>query len=348
MSKFHFKPLTVWLSAIAIGLIILVLELGLPAEKNGSFLFTLVFWVAMAQGPIALVAAAEMSNAKWVRPIRNELLSVYPLQLFVAILFGVLWLKIDIYPWHEHPGTWLNPWFFGLRNLIFLLIGFLLARKFARAVSKDTERKNVWAALYVLAYVISQSLVAFDWIMTLERPWISTLLGAYFFIEAFYAAIALAVLICFFKFRNDQASEHEPGHKTLKDVATLMFGFGLLWVGQLFAQYLVIWYGNIPEEVSYLARRFTVAPTRELSYLVLVSLFVLPFTILLSRWVKARPFAVGLVAMVILAGIAIERIVFILPVLPLQPVVIIIEFLLMGFLLALLIVNRKSFHVIEN
>lgn len=348
MSKLQLKPLLVWLVAIVIAAVILVLEVVLPAEKNGSFLLTLVFWVALAQGPIALVAAAELSNARWVKPIRDELLSVYPLQLFVTILFGVLWLKIDIYPWHEHPDAWLNSWFFGLRNLFLLLSVFLLARKFARELSKDSERKNVWAAVYVLAYVVSQSLVAFDWIMSLERPWISTLFGAYFFIEAFYAAIALAVLICFFKFRNHSATEHDPAHKTLKDVATLMFGFSLLWVGQLFAQYLVIWYGNIPEEVSYLARRFTVAPTRELSYLVLVSLFVLPFTILLSRWIKSRPFAVSLVALVILAGIVIERIVFILPVLPLHVGVIVIQFILMGFLLALLIANRKSLHLIEN
>ena len=100
------------------------------------------------------------------------------------------------------------------------------------------------------------------------------------------------------------------------DLAKLLFGFALFWAGQVFAQYLTIWYGNIPEEVSYLFKRAAVSPYREMSVAVLLLMFILPFGILISRPAKQLPRGGDRRRGFVMAGYIIERFLFILPVRP--------------------------------
>ena len=197
---------------------------------------------------------------------------MHPLLLFFSLLFLFLSFQIEIYPWLKNQNIWLNKWFFILRNLAVLLLSFIFARIFTSHSLRETGKKNVFAALYILVFVISQSLIAFDWIMSLEYPWFSTLFGGYFFIEAIYMGIATSGIICSLHSRKNNINDNEL-KKTLKDTATLMFGFSLMWAGLLYAQYLVIWYGNLPEEISFLVNRITHSPYKELSYLVLFLIF---------------------------------------------------------------------------
>jgi hypothetical protein len=105
-----------------------------------------------------------------------------------------------------------------------------------------------------------------------------------------------------------------------------MFGFSLMWAGLFFAQFLTIWYGNLPEEVGFLAKRLSASPLRELSVAVLFLLFVIPFPALLSTRAKSNPYVVSAAALSILSGILVERYVFLSPVVRFSPVALAIDF----------------------
>ncbi len=306
-----------------LGAVVGTLLLGLlPA--GASLLPSLLFWVALVQGAVALAAAGELTRARWILPLRPVLLGLHPLLLIFPFAFLVFSMRISVYPWTEHPNAWLSPGFFITRNVLLLLLTWALGTLYARA--DGSARSGKLAVLYVLAFVVTQSIIAFDWVMSFEYPWISTLLGGYFFVESLYVGIALAGLLAAWRVRR----RGDGSRVTLRDAATLLFGFSLLWAGQFFAQYLVIWYGNIPEEAAFLVRRLSASPLRQMSSMVLGCLFFVPFLVLLSRRTKSSPGAVTVAAVVVGAGVLVERLVLLWPVMPLNFLVVAGEFVLLA------------------
>jgi len=341
MRKFEIKSLVLIIIFLVVAVAFFLLENTLAPENYGSLLLTLLFWVAIVQGCLALVAAADLAKGKWIMPLKKYLLSVYPLILLIAVLFLIQSRQMSIYHWTEEKHDfWFNEWSFIIRNFVLLVASFVLARKFARESIKETEKKNFWAALYILSFVVSQSLVGFDWVMSLEYPWISTLFGGYFFIEATYLGLATAAIFCFFLLRKKQLENPDQAKKTLKDVATFMFGFSLFWAGMFFAQFLTIWYGNLPEEVMFTTKRMTSPTLKLMSQYILGTLFFVPFLVLLSRKIKASPFGVVIIALVIMSGVFVERLFFLMPNVSINVMMAGIEMLLMMVVFVLTVVGR--------
>jgi hypothetical protein len=314
------------IACIVAGAVIAVLTAVVDTGAGGAYLLTLVFWTSITQGCVALVAAAELSNAKWILPLRRMLLGVHPLLLFFSLLFLLVWSHMEMYPWAPATSVWLGKTFFILRNFILLILTYVLARLFSRQCLEGGNRIHFYAVLYLLAFVVSQSLVAFDWMMSLEYPWFSTLFGGYFFIEAFYGGIAVAIVISGFFVKRSRENE-----ETLRDSAKMLFGFSLFWAGLFYAQYLVIWYGNLPEELSYLLKRIS-PPYYFLSRSILALLFIIPFVVLLSKKVKTSRPIMLLIALCVLAGIFLERVLFIVPVVPVSIPVCAVQFIILKLL----------------
>jgi hypothetical protein len=303
--------------------------------SGGSMLFTLTFWISLIEGSVALVAAGEICNSKWTEPVKRHLLSVYPLILVIALLFLLFAIRIDIYPWDDKPNGWLNRNFFIGRNVMLMLLTFAAARSFAASSIAGSANKKTRAVLYLFAYAVSQSMIAFDWVMSLEYPWFSSLFGIYFGIESLYAGIALSVLYIIGR------SGAVP-RKTLQDAATVLFGFSLFWAGLFYAQFLVIWYGNLPEEAGFVFRRVYEPPYSLLAKSVLAMLFVFPFIILASRKTKRIAAVVAAVALMILAGIIIEKIILIHPAVPIPLLPAALEFLFLGAAFAAAVRGRQT------
>ncbi len=323
--------------------LVYLIEYFIPSGKGGSLLFNLLFWVSIIEGAIAVVAAAEVTNGKWIAPYKHDLLGVYPLLLLVTFLFVAFIPRIEFYPWIHEPGIWLNKNLFIIRCILFLLAAFYSAHLFARETLRGGPKKRFYAVIYLFVYVISQTSVAFDWVMSLNYPWYSTLFGGYFFIEAFYTGLALGGILTYVYFQRYQQIEGFP--KAQMDMATLLFAFSVFWGSQFYTQYLVIWYGNLPEEVSLIVHRISHSPTREFSYLIIVLLFVVPFLTLISRKLKANPRFLLFISLVVWLGIAIERLVLIGPVLTVHPIPLIIEFALVGGLFLWVFRQRDQFLV---
>jgi hypothetical protein len=309
----------------AAGALVAIVSLWPAPGKGGSLLLAFLFFVAVVEGCIAAAAAGTMVNARWVASVRKELLSVSPLLLLSSFLLLLLIPFLDAYPWAGKPGIWLRKDFFIGRNFACLLLAYVAARRFAAATG-DGEGTKVRAAWYLLAFVVSQSLAAFDLVMSLEYPWVSALLGGYFFIEALYAGFAVSAILYLLLHGTPAAGEGHGSRSDLSDLSILMFGFSIMWAGLFFAQYLTIWYGNIPEEVGFIARRVSASPLRELSVAVIFLLFFIPFPALLSTRAKSSPYAVSAAALSILSGILVERYVFLAPVVRFSPGALAIDF----------------------
>lgn len=302
---------TLAVAFVIAGAVPALLAMSPLAGRGGALLLLLLFWVAVVEGCIAAAAAGAMVNARWVRSVKGELLSVSPLLLLLSFLLLLLIPFLDSYPWAGRPGLWLRKEFFIGRNLALLLLAYVTARRFAAA--GDGETKHARAAAYLFVFVASQTLVAFDLVMSLEYPWYSALFGGYFFIESLYGGFAVSAILCILLHGRTSGASDPESRSDLKDIAILMFGFSLLWAGFFFAQYLTIWYANIPEEVGFIARRVSVSPFRELSVAVVFLFFFIPFPALLSTRAKTNPYVVSTAAGSILSGILIERYVFLAP-----------------------------------
>ena len=320
-----------------------VLEYFLPAGHGGALLFNMLFWIGIVEGSVAVVAVGEVTSGRWVKPYRKELLSVYPLILLFVPLFIIFIPRLEHYPWTTQPGIWLNKDLFVARHIFQLIIVFFIARRFARESMNEGPKRSFWGVVYLLAFVISMTGVAIDWLMSLEYPWFSTLFGALFFIEAFYCALALAGMFTFFnrgKYLSDYSENFDDARM---DMATLLFAFAIFWASQFYTQYLVIWYGNIPEEVSLIYYRTIHSPMREFFYSVIAFNFVIPFITFTYRRMKASYVVFLIIAIVVWIGIAVERLVVIVPRLAINPFILAVEFIVIGLLMIYVVRKRDSF-----
>ncbi|MCP5107067.1 MAG: hypothetical protein GY950_27020 [bacterium] len=325
---------------IGISVIIFLLDLVLAAKNDGSLLIGILFWAGVAQGIIALSAASDLTKGKWAKEIRPYLQEYYPLLLLFPIAFLIFARHITVYSWagHHYSG-WLEPTFFIIRNFLFLLLPFVFAHLYVRASEKESEKTGLYAVLYILFFVASQSFMAYDQVMTFEYPWINTLFGGYFFVESLYAGIAFsAILSGFLALR--QASRFKGA---FADFTLMIIGFALFWAGLFYSQYLVIWYGNIPEEVSYVSKRMAVPMLKNMGLYILLTLFLVPFLAMVSRKIKTAFPAVFVIAVLVFSGLIVERLIYLIPVANLSIPAVVLPLIVLGLpFLYLLFTQYKS------
>ena len=263
-----------------------------------------------------------------------------------CILFLVLFLGKDyLFPWlhHDFHGQklWLNLPFLFSRDLIALLLlyGLGLAylyyalrskldpgqsqgkiRSFLlRNVSNPREevlrcskRMTVLSVLYILAYALVLTLIAFDLVMSMEPPWFSTLFGAYAFAKAFYLGLAaLMVLSAVFYLSRGRESGLTSSH--FHDLGKLLLAFCLVWADFFYVQLLVIWYGNVSEEASYVIQRTMLSPWKFLAWSVFIISFIIPFFVLINRKVKEKPVIMLSLCFLIFVGLWLEHLLLVGP-----------------------------------
>jgi len=285
-------------------------------DDSASKLLTFLLATALAQGSILLVAAAELSNAKWILPLRKPLMEMWPL-FFIPTLADP---DIALYAWSHHPTAWLNAAGVTFRSHILFIVSFAIAMMFISAMRKGSEGRRAWAVVYIFSFVISHTVMAVDQVMSFDYPWTSTMFPALYMVEALYAGLTLAGILCFFLGRRGACPP-----ATLKDTATLTFGFSLFWGGLFFAQYLTIWYANIPEEVHYLQARFQLPWGNALFYGAVILLFAVPFFSLLANPLRRVAGAVLAIDGVILAGLLAYRVFHLLPHVAISPLFLVLQ-----------------------
>jgi hypothetical protein len=164
----------------------------------------------------------------------------------------------------------------------------------------------------VVLYAAVMSIVAFDWAMSLEPHWYSTIFGAWFFMGALWGGVAATAWAVVYAKGRDPDLNKLMGVQQLHDLGKLSFAFTVFWAYLFFSQYLVIWYGKLPWEQAWIIHRAE-APWSDLSVLAVLLCFVIPFAGLIGRKAKMTPWILRLFAAVILIGLWLERYLMVVP-----------------------------------
>jgi Ni/Fe-hydrogenase subunit HybB-like protein len=305
-----------------------------------AYLVNYVFWTGLCFGSLLFSSVLVMTSARWGRSLKR-LAEAFGAFLPVAfVLFWVLYFgRNEIFPWIHEPipekATWLNVNFLFARDGVGLLaltvVGlgimyhsvqadrkFMAARQeiggtgTAGTDGRHFRAQSILSPLYGVLYAFILSLVAYDLVMSLDPHWYSTLFGAYFFVGSFYMGLAALFLLAIFSLKTMNLQGFIQSLQ-FHDLGKLLFGFCLLTGDFFFAQLFVIWYGNLPEETTYIILRVRQAPWQTLSWTVLIACFAIPFVVLLNRRIKMKPFPMAVLSIIILIGMWLERLLLVAP-----------------------------------
>ncbi len=179
------------------------------------------------------------------------------------------------------------------------------------AEAANEARIHRLAPLYVVLYAIVTTMVAFDGIMALQPHWFSNLLGGWYFMGSFLGAHTLLVLLMLYG-RKQLGIADLVSPKQRHDLGKLCFGFTVFWAYLMWSQFLVIWYGNLPEETGFVFARLW-GPWLPVGRTVLLGMFLIPFWGFLFVAAKKSPFVLGLFATVSLSSLWLERYLLVTP-----------------------------------
>jgi hypothetical protein len=172
-------------------------------------------------------------------------------------------------------------------------------------------RINKLAGFFIPTYAFVMTLIAFDGIMALQPHWFSNLLGGFYFMGSYLGAHTLLALLLLYG-RHHLGIADLVSPKQRHDLGKLCFGFTVFWAYLMWAQFLVIWYGNLPEETGFVFARLW-GPWMPIGRLVLIGMFIVPFWGLLFVATKKIPATLGLFAAISLVSLWLERYLLVLP-----------------------------------
>ncbi len=300
--------------------------LGLALGSDGgmhrlaeTYLVSFAYFLSLALGALFFVLLQHLTHAGWSVVVRRlaEALSVNVVLMAVLAIPVVLNME-HLYHW-AHPGAadhdailagksaFLNPQFFTIRLVVYFAIWSLLAWFFfsiskkqdATADPKLTRKMEALSAPGMILFALSLNFAAFDLLMSVNPHWFSTIFGVYFFAGSVVVIMATLVVLAAYLQRQGRLQ----GIVTVEhyhDLGKLLFGFVVFWAYIAFSQYMLYWYGNIPEETVWYLTRQTGNWTG-ISVALLFGHFVIPFLALVSRFPKRRPRLLVLAALWMLA-----------------------------------------------
>jgi Ni/Fe-hydrogenase subunit HybB-like protein len=305
---------------------------GDPRRAWSAYVTNYVYWTGLAFGTFLLSPVLVTTNATWGRPVKRIAESV---ALFLPVSFILLWpllpARQTVFWWAHNPDSqkaaWLNTPFFFAREGIGLLAMTLVALFFVyHSVQSDMKwikngdgdagkhahAQATLSPIYIVLYAFILTLVSFDFIMSLNPEWVSTLFGAYFFIISFYSGLAVVIFISALAVRNMGMGKLIE-KKQFHDLGKLLFAFCVVGADFFYVQFLVIWYGNLPDETRFVITRVVYDPWALLAWLVLLMVFIVPFLVLVFRKIKMKPGAMIFVSIWIFIGIWLEKFLLVTP-----------------------------------
>jgi hypothetical protein len=287
------------------------LAMGQAQRAWQAYLLNFLFWTGIAQCGVIFSAAYRVSRGQWgdvFRRMGETLWFFLPVSLVLFLVMMIFGAK-SVYSWARAPvagkEVWLNVPFVTLRDaaVLLALLGLSLAYIYY------SQRL---APLLLIAFGLGYSLLGFDLLMSVDPQWYSTLFGWYFFVGAFYTMLAF-LAVAGFVFRRPWGLEQRLTADQTHDLGKLLFGFCLLTGGFFWSQWLVFWYGDLPEEIRPIIQRFYEMPYAPFAWTMTYGGFVVPLVILLSRSLKRDPKRLAIVAAWILVMMWLERYVWIVP-----------------------------------
>ncbi len=293
-----------------------------PTQFFRSYLFGIVFWTGAGLGCLGILMLHHMVGGRWGFVIRRFLESgtkgiLWMAVLFVPILFGLprlyTWAQpaaVAADPILKYKTPYLNVPFFVVRTVIYFAAWIILAyllRKRSAQLDQTGDREilrsmNNISGLGMLIYAVTVTYASVDWVMSMEPRWFSTIYGMMFMVSQALAAISLVTILTMLY------SERKPlslviSRQNFHDYGNLMLTFTMLWAYLSFSQYLIIWAGNMQDEIPWYVSRAT-GSWAWVALALIVFHFAVPFLLLLSRYIKKKmQLLSGVAALVIVMSV---------------------------------------------
>jgi hypothetical protein len=291
------------------------------------------FFFMIALGVLAFYAIQRAAQAGW-SPLLFRVMEGITAYLVPGgiIVFVILALSVahmnHLFVWMDPEvvahdkllqgkAGFLNGTFFLIRAAVFLG-GWILYREYSRKLSLAQDESNDDAnfklnfrisAAFLVFYLISESIMSWDWIMSVDPHWFSTLFGWYIFASMFVSGITVIAMVTIYLKSKGHLPDVNDSH--IHDLAKYMFGISIFWAYLWFSQFMLIWYSNIPEEVTYYVTRIA---DFNLPFFGMVAMnFVFPLLLLMNSDFKRVNWFVIMTGIVILAGHYMDIFVAIMP-----------------------------------
>jgi hypothetical protein len=279
-----------------------------------AYLAGFVLWTGASLGCMALLMVQHLSAGKWGLIIRRVLeagAAQFPLMfiLFIPIALGMkhlfpwihgteLWMQqtSEAHTVMDHKYALLNPTFFLIRWPLYFLIWWAFSTTLRRwSIERDRDpMARDWQRLFenlsgigVVTYAITMTFGIIDWIMSLDAAWYSTIYGLIYLAGQGLTAFSICIITVLL------LSEEEPMRSMLRktemhDIGKLLFAFVMLYAYLSFSQWLIIWSGNLTDEINWYLSRMA-GNWLNLSRFLILFEFAVPFALLLSRRLKKQP-----------------------------------------------------------
>lgn len=269
-----------------------------------SYLVAFVFWFTFAAGGLFFVLLHHLVSATWsvvVRRMAESVMGVFPYLalLFIPIIFGIH----DLFHWShaeavandtllQYKAPYLNIGFFGIRAGIYfsiwMLLSFLLRRNSLKqdngGFQNFPNKMAFISAPGMIAFALTLTFASFDWIMSLDPHWYSTIFGVYIFSGCVVSIFAFMIIV-FRYLRKREVLKESVTLEHYHDMGKMLFAFMVFWAYMAFSQYFIIWYGNVPEETIWFLNRWE-GSWKAVSLLLVFGNFGLPFFIMITRVAK--------------------------------------------------------------
>lgn len=293
-----------------------------------------IFFVGLGIIGLFFIAIHYASQAGWSSGILRIPLAMGSWLPIAGILTIVLWFitSHDVFHWtHEDlynegsegydeiisgkapyffwPGEGGGfPIFYILRMVLFFGLWYWFFTKIRKnLLAEDLDNSTAYwyknrslSAWFLVFFAVSSSVAAWDWVMSIDTHWFSTMFGWYTFASWWVSSLAVITLIV--AYLKDAGYLKIVNANHLHDLGKYVFAFSIFWTYIWFGQYMLIWYANIPEETVYFLERQRSSPYGWIFYLNLILNFVLPFLLLMTRDAKRQASTLKLVCPIVIIG----------------------------------------------
>ncbi len=288
------------------------------------------FFMMIALGVLVFYAIQYASQSGWSPVLYRimEGITAYMLPGSIIVLLLVIFAGTHFYPWQnddlvagdkilQGKAGYLNFTFFVIRAIIYVL-SWNLYRYFSRrysleqdqATNYDPYRKNFKISVYFLAFfIVSEAFMAMDWFMSMTPHWYSTMFPWYVFSSLFVTGITVLALVTIHLKHRGLIPYVSDKH--LHDLGKYIFAFSIFWTYLWFGQFMLIWYANIPEEVTYFVIRIQEYPV--LFFGMLILNFVFPILLLMNSDFKRIPWIMIITGVIVLVGHYIDVFLLVMP-----------------------------------
>jgi hypothetical protein len=322
----------------AVGIVGFIVALGLGDDDRvwQSYLVALLFFLGVAQGGILLSCGYYLVQGRWTRNAVHMRVAEagWPFLLLGIVLFlGVFVGRNHLFPWISHhplgrKAAWLNVRFLFARDGAALVVMGVLSAWYVHlsrqreaiewangptTIEMPPPRIRRLAPVICILYIYLYSILAIDLIMSLSPLWHSTLFGWWWFEMCFWSGICFSAFVAA-NFSSLLGAGNGFSEETVRhDYGKLVFAFSIFWIYLGFAQYLVIWFGNLPTETYFILVRFWHYPWETIAWLSPILVWVVPFFVLMGARPKKTPAILRTVALLGLIGVWLTDYIMVVP-----------------------------------